>query len=363
MNLAPVYLVKNKTLTSDSGTIYVDLPLNEQISCLVFEFNATKTATADHTNPIFDQIGNIDVLLDGSKTAYHAEVEVGSIMAWLSAGKLPSHDPRERGIAQVCLPIYFGRWPGDLEYGLDTSGYKSAQLMVAYSVDTTDWTTAVSSYSVYYMRPVVPVSWRGFVRQRTINLITHPASAATEYVDLPHGLPWLRVGIRNYDWDEYIYSNLSAIKLTVDDGRISLLAADTDDIININRERYGADIPGYPIVSFFKHADAIPTYLALTRMVDFCAFQGQVYCTGINSYKGHHVDVSMIDHAGAAIAADQSYFYRPTGYCPHGGLVLFDNALDPFPAPAHANGKIELTVGAFASVTETFLQELVEGKL
>jgi len=363
MNLVPTYLVKNKTLSADSGTIYVDLPLNEQISCLVFEFNCGKTSTADHTNPVFDQVGNIDVLLDGSKVAFHAEVEVGSIMAWLTSGKLPPHEPRERGTAEICLPIYFGRWPGDEEYGLDTHGYKSAQLQVAYNMDTTDWATGTVAYSVWYLRPLVAVPWKGFVRSRTIHLLTSSGSAATEYVELPHGLPWLRVGLRNFDIDQYIYNDLTAVKFTVDDGRVSLCDLDTDDLINLNREMYGGCIKSYGVDSMLVDGDYPQTYLALMRDLEICSFAASVRILGFDSWLGHRFHVKMISDAGAAIATAETVNYRAGGYCPHGALVLFDNAKEPYPAPAHANGKIELTLGAYTSVTETFLQELVEGTL
>jgi hypothetical protein len=363
MNLTPVYLVKNKALSADSGTIYVDLPLNEQISALVFEFNCNKTSTADHTNPVFDQLGKIEVLLDGSKTAFSAEVEVGSILAWLTSGQIPPHEPRERGTAEVCLPIYFGRWPRDEQYGLDTSGYKSAQLQVSYNMDTTDWATGTCTYTVYYLRPVERVSWQGFVRSRTIHLLTSSGSASTEYIELPHGLPWLRVGIRNFDIDQYIYNDITAVKFTVDDGRVDLMTADTDDLININRERYGGVLKSYAVDSMLVDGDYPQTYLALMRDLEICSFAASVRILGFDSWLGHRFHAKMISDAGAAIATAETVNYRAGGYCFHGGLILFDNAINPFPAPGHANGKIELTLGAYTSVTETFLQELVAGTL
>jgi len=363
MRLAPVYLVKNKSLAADSGTIYVDLPVNEQIERLVFEFNANKTSTVDHTNPIFDQLGKIEVLLDGSKTAFSAEVEVGSIMAFLASGNVPPHEPRERGTAEVCLPIFFGRYPEDEDYGLDTAGYKSAQLQVSYSVDTTDWATGSVVYSVWYMRPIERASWRGFVRQRTIHLLTSSGSAGTEYVELPHGLPWLRVGVRNFDIDQYIYNDLTAVKFTVDDGRIDLLSQDTDDLINLNRQWYGSVVKSYPVDSVAADSETLQTYLALMRDLEICGFSASPRMYGFSSWLGHQFELRMHSAVGVPVTVAETVNYRAGGYCLHGALVLFDNIFEPFPAPSHANGKIELTLGAYTSVTETFLQELVEGKL
>ena len=41
------YLVKEKTYSSDSGTIYIDLPSDEQLSYLMVEASVTNTAAAD----------------------------------------------------------------------------------------------------------------------------------------------------------------------------------------------------------------------------------------------------------------------------------------------------------------------------
>jgi len=84
------YLKKEETLTSDSGTIDIDLPKNEQIGMIMLEMRGSHSA-AELLGSILNVPTKVEVILEGSKIAFSMTPEIASYMYYLATGRLPNH--------------------------------------------------------------------------------------------------------------------------------------------------------------------------------------------------------------------------------------------------------------------------------
>ncbi len=365
MILIPQYLVKEKSYTSDTGVILIDLPKNEQISMIMVELQATVSSTLDTQNSILHNITKAEVLLEGSGVAYSMTPESGSYQALLTAGFVPPHSLGDIASFKdtMRLPIYFGRWPGDERYLLDTARYSSAQLQIPYVLDTTDFDTTTLQATVYYMRPLQKVSPVGFIRSRTISEIVRTAAAGFITVDLPTGLPWRSVFFRTYDWDAHIYSDITDVKFDVDDGRLRLFDGRTEELYTLEKLHFGGAYDGNTLESVAAQGDEIATYMGAARNFAISKAGALPDIFSTVSKLGHRVVIALAQHDGTAQSTGHNFYLQPTGSAYMGGLILAHFPDVPFPAPSHSDAVIEYTVGNLAFTLETNVIEVVDGVL
>ncbi len=365
MDLIPQYLVKERSYTSDTGVIQIELPKNEQISAIVVEIDATVSSTLDTSNSILHCVTKLEVLLEGSGVAFSMTPESASYQALLVAGKVPPHYLGDIESFQdtMRLPIYFGRYPGDPDYLLDTSLYSSCVLSIPYVLDTTDFDTTTLDATVWYLRPLEKVSPRGFIRQRTISEIARSAAAGFITVDLPTGLPWRTVFFRTYDWDQHIYVDITDVKFEVDDGRLRLFDGRTEDLYTLEKLHFGGAYPGNTLESAAAQGDEIATYMGAARNFAISKAGALPDIFSTVSKLGHRVKIALAAHGGGAQSTEHNFYLQPYGSAYMGGLILAHFPDKPFPAPAHSDAVIEYTVGAYAFVLETNVIEVVEGRL
>ncbi|KKM84383.1 hypothetical protein LCGC14_1299760 [marine sediment metagenome] len=365
MDLIPQYLVKERAYTSDTGVIQIDLPKNEQISQIIVEIKATVSNTLDVTNSILHAVTKVEVLLDGAGVAYSMTPESGSYQALLTAGFVPPHSlgDIESFKDTMRLPIYFGRWPGDPNYLLDTARYKNATLQIPYVLDTTDFDTTTLEVTAYYFRPMTKVNPRGFIRSRTISEIVRSAAAGFITVDLPTGLPWRTVFFRTYDWDQHIYTDITDVKFEVDDGRLRLFDGRTEELYTLEKLHFGGAYDGNTLESVAAQGGEIATYMGAARNFAISKAGALPDIFSTVSKLGHRVAIALATHAGAGQSIGHNFYLQPTGSAYMGGLILAHFPNEAFPAPQHSDAVIEYTVGAYAFVLETNVIEVVEGVL
>ncbi len=365
MQLIPQYLVKERSYTSDTGVIQIELPKNEQISMIMVEIDATVSSTLDTQNSILHCVSKIEVLLDGSGVAYSMTPESGSYQALLTAGHVPPHSLGDLQYFQdtIRIPIYFGRYPGDPDYLLDTARYSNCVLQIPYVLDTTDFDTTTLDATVYYLRPLEKVSPRGFIRARTISEISRSAATGFITVDVPTGLPWRSVFFRCYDWDKHIYEDVTDVKFEIDDGRLRLFDGRTEELYTLEKLHFGGDYPGNVLESQAGQGDAMATYMGAARNFAMTKSGALPDIFGTVSKRGQRVVLALHDDDGNNQATNQNFYFQPTGSAYMGGLILAHFADEPFPAPKHSDAVIEYTAGNNDFVLETNLVEVVEGVL
>lgn len=353
------YIVKEKAYTNNSGTIYLDLPKDAKISQLMIEANLKRSATVDPTNSILLCIEKIHVLLDGAKVGYTMQPEVGSFDYLLRAGKEAPHElsalTGDRTFMN--LPILFGRYPGDLEYGLDTGQYGSAAVEIEYTVDTTDFATGTLVITAWILVPVEPVSYRGLVRARIIEDKVTPTAGAVHTVDFPSTYPLLAAFCRIYDYDKWCIENVTDLDFQADQGRYRIFDGRIEDLVALQAEILGKHLPSPHILGDSNNSTWVRTFMGQQHDVSIHLYGTVDYTINVGSLRGHAFWF-FTDGAPARL------FYHSYGTMPWGCLILGDWRDDPFDAPAHADLKCDYLIGATTPETlTTCVLEVVDGVL
>jgi len=359
------YVTKEKAETSDSGTLYIELPKNEQISMLMLEFscNNTSPSSRDYSRTILDVVKNVRVLLEGSKDAYNVEPEVGLGMAYFQSRQMPPVDIRERGATVLRLPVYFGRYPRDTEYLLDTSGYASAVLEVEYELNTTYETTATAKQTVWILRPTSRLSPVGFIRSRILNNYTSSGSAEEKQVDLPVGLDWQRVGFRVFDIDAFNEKVLTDIDLDVDAGRAHIFDGRIEDLRILNDLWYGSQIVGPRYWGLVESGQYVQNIMADPLKLFWSDYGAALSIFNSSAIWSNRHTLTIRDNDGTEATADNDFVVQAIGGRPFSNYVIGEFGEEPYSARTRNEAHIEYTVGAYAALIQTWLQEVVRGVL
>lgn len=359
------YLERQRTTTADSGTLYIDLPRAEQISMIFVEFwcNNTSPTSRDYSRTCLDHVTSIRVLLEGNKDAYNLQPEVASYLAFCQSNRIPNHRIRERGYTGIRLPIYFGRYPKDEEYLLDTAAYSSAQLQIAYALNTTYETSGSVGYTVWFLRPVTRLSPLGFVRSRIVQEYTSSGSAETKQLDLPVGLPWLRAGFRVFDIDAFNQNCVTDVDLDVDQGRLHLFDGRMDDLARLNELWYGTEIVGPEVWAMPVSGNYLQHFMADPVRLTWADYGAALAIYNSSAIWSNRHLLTMRSDDGSAITAALDTLCTAIGGAPFSCYSLYEGNGDVFNAPAHGEAFVEFTLGAYAALYQLFVQEVVRGAL
>lgn len=358
------YLTKGEGESSDDKVLLVDLPENEQIYGLMLELRVTNTSSVNNLRSILDVFTKIEVIADGVKTLFSAESEIASYLAFVAQGGVVCDHRFFAGnvVNRLHLPIYFGRRPYDPEYMLDTGDYRNVQLRITYALNTTYEATGTFVHTITFQRPLErQPGVLGFVRSREVQVQTPSAAVQDVSHKLPTSFPWHYLGVRVDDIDTDFNSGLTALKLTIDEGRLNLLDVDADEVNYFDRLRY-AHANAYvnqPVVTgqgtVLTFGDwafprgAVPVVLG-DRLATITSIAGEQCVLAVYS------DTSQAGDA-IAVALDMP---SPN---PHSCFTLFDGRREAFDAPRYSQGKIVYTMAAKTHTIRTFIQELVRGAL
>lgn len=359
------YLVRGETVSANSGTLYVDLPRSEQISVLFVEFWCMNTSptSRDYSRTILDVVKNIRVLLEGNKDAYNVQPEVASFLAFAQSGVMPPHRIRERGYTGLRLPIYFGRWPKDEEYLLDTAAYSSAQLQIEYELNTTYETSGSVGYTVWLLRPVTRLSPLGFIRSRIVQEYTSGTGGETKQLDYPVGLPWLRTGFRVFDIDAFNTNVLTDVDLDIDQGRLHLFDGRFKDLQYLNQLWYGSQIVGPEYWAMCKSGQYVQNIMADPVRLAWANYSAQAPIFNSSAIWSNRHTITMRDDSGTAITTELDTLVTAIGGHPFSCFSLYEGNGAVFNAPAHGEAFVEFTIGAYAALFQSWVQEVVRGAL
>jgi len=346
----PEYITNGVTESSDSQTLIEDLPNNEVISMLMLELRVTNTSTVNNLRSILDVVSKIEVIADGTKTLFSATPEVASYAAFVKQnGKVPDHRffDGASAVSRLHLPIYFGRWPWDEEYMLDTSQYRDVQLHLTYSLNTTYEATGTFQHTITFWRPLERLPVRGFIRHRRVKLETTSATAQTITHDLPTTLPWYLVGVRVDDVDQDINTDLSKIDLNINEGRLHLLDVDADEIYYYNRLlfHHANSYVNQPVVT---GQDTVHTFGDWAFPRGATAVTTGARIVGVDNLAGEQARITINTDAGTQATDAIPVALDAPSPMPHKCMLLYDGRKDPFPAPDYAQARIDYDINAYA---------------
>lgn len=361
----PEYLSKAKTESSDDQTLYIDLPKNEQISFLHLELSMQGVATPRTTTTLIDKLGPYEVIADGSKVLYSLEPEIAYYIDYLTRGGVYPHmdfnyTPNARETHRFRIP--FGRHLYDEEYMLDTSLYNSVQLRVPYSTDGTHFTSGTFRHNIVMYRPLRKMNPVGFIRSRTVKKETSSAAVETINHDLPMTYPLRFVGVRLEDDDVNLETNLTSLKVNIDEGRLILLDLNSNEMRDLDRMRfpernYYAIVPAATDSTAFKAHTDYPYVRALfSSGVRALIFK-------LSAAAGVQTTLNVYEADGTAASGGHAVTIQVSGPNPHQCLSVIDGREEPFDVRLYSEGKIEYTLAANTIVLNTFVQEVVAGRL
>ncbi len=354
------YVDDNVAHTADSGTIYIDLPQNEQISMLMLELRVQNSSDAYPLHSIFDCFSKISVVADGVKTLFECTAEIADFLAFVHQdGKACRHvlNDVDSGVSVLSMPIYFGRQPFDTEYFLDTGKYRSVQVQVTYSDSSTYITTASVKHTLTYARPLTKLTWRGMIRSRLVRQEASSAAAIVRH-DLPTQYPWYLVAVRMDDHDADISGNITNVDLNVDSGRLHIVNVHTYELMVLANQKFPN--PGSPFIRYYPDGnEETHTFGAWPRQYSLQLDAGAGHFLGISSLTGEKFMLSPIDNDGDVITTDIAIVATWNSPMPHQCLILFDGRKQTFDAPSHSQAWIDYTTGSNTQTIYTILQEVI----
>lgn len=363
----PEYLKKNVTESNDDQTLYIDLPDKEQITFLQVELYKTNSTTPSETETILDEVERIEVIADGVKTLYNLEPEIASYIHFLTEGGIfPNHSfnyaPSGSQILELIIP--FGRFRFDEEYLLDTGLYDSVQLRIPYTLSDTYSSSGTFRTNIVMWRPLERLSSKGIIRSRVIQKETSSGSAETISHKLPMSYPWRFLGVRFEDDDANIGTDVSAVKLNVDEGRLIPFDLNINELMDMEKMRF-------PRKSFYWITAALSDGTTIKAHVDY-PYPESIVSSGVralmfklSSAAGEQVALNIYEADGTAVTDTHAISLKVGGANPHKCMTLYDGREDPFPAPSpeYTQAKVEYTLAAYETIIHTFIQEIVTGKL
>lgn len=354
------YLERDRALSANSGTVYVDLPKDEQIAALHLKCEATAADVTAVVNSysMLDAVSDIQVMLEGSKTAFYATAPVAAFLHTLITGRVPGGNLGSVGSLALDILIPFSMSFPDARYMLDTSRYSSAQLQFSFSLNTTCVQSGSFKYTAGLIRPVEKINPVGFVRHRVINRYTTAMANEVFTVNLPTGLKWALVGMRAYRWGDVPNSILSRVDLDVGQGRLHLFQGDTDELVTLNacmldmpdagpmtRQALAEGVDGATLFGLARHVTVYP--------MSTTAFAFAVPAiNGTTFTMGEGTQTTAVEHTVQA-----------SGYLPFSCMVIFDGREQVFNAAAYADAHLEIVAGTQIAMFDTFVSEVVEGTL
>jgi hypothetical protein len=246
---------------------------------------------------------------------------------------------------------------------LDTAAYSSAQLQIEFALNTTYETSGSVGYTVWLLRPVTRLSPLGFVRSRIVQEYTSSGSAETHQLDYPVGLPWLRSGFRVFDIDAWNQNVLTDVDLDVDQGRLHLFNGRMDDLAFLNELWYGSQIVGPEVWGMTVDGDYIQHFMADASRIAWAGYSARrdVYSSSLIYSNSHLLQIGNIDGTTTTAPADMKV--TAFGGAPFSCYSLYEGNGDVFNAPAHGEAFVEFSIGAYAALFQTWVQEVVRGAL
>lgn len=361
----PEYLTKNKTESSDSQTLYIDLPKNEQVSFLQVEVSAQGVATPRTTTTLIDEITKYEVMLDASKVLYSLEPELAYYIDFVAHGGLYppmgfNYTPLARETHEFIIP--FGRYPFDPEYLLDTSLYNSAQLQIPYTLDAARFTSGTFRHNVVMWRPLTKLAPLGVIRSRTVRKETSAAAVETISHDLPMSYPWHYLAVRFEDLDQNLSTDCTAIKLNIDEGRLILADLNINEWRDLDKKRF-PEKNGYKIMGAFTNATYVKAHTDYPYPRSIVSSGVRALMWKLYAAMGEQVALNVYEQDGTTVSDSHAIDVHVSGPNPHKCVTLYDGRKFAFPCAEYTEAKVEYELAAYTTILHTFVQEVVAGKL
>jgi len=212
---------------ANSGADSWDLPKTGFLTSLIINLQAQNDSSANRNNQIWEHLDKIEVLHRGTEVIKSLKFCEPHVLNVLDHGRMPFARRREWELAyqNETFWLNFGRYPGDLLYGLDLSKLTDPKFHLEWNLDlSTDGTADQFETGSLTMNiiaialregPVTPL--KGYIKSSEIDSWT--GSHNVEHaVEMPIGNDYRRIVCRSFLYGYELYYGLWYTELDLNRG-------------------------------------------------------------------------------------------------------------------------------------------------
>jgi hypothetical protein len=342
------YIESRRTL-ADSGTLTDNINVVDPISVLFLEMRATNGSTSNKANFVADCLARFE-LIDGGNVLLSLTGHELAGLYWQQADVMGYQVVTEvpGTVANLYVPIMFGRWVGDPSLALDPKKFKNLQYRVTWdlaavrAVGTTGFATGTAVLTLLAYTNEGGGAPVGFLRAKEEYSFTTAASGV-ERVELPTDAPIRSLLVRVHKAGAAINSNISNVKIAADGGKLVTFDGRMTDFVRMNPRM------NRPIA--YKHE----LYAASGDTLSFIPKQDEIVTINpastdsVAAYANNGLGQGTLTlyTAGSADSNNRNLMAHVQGWCPFGCVLHtfgdWDDVNDWLPARGFDSLRLELT--------------------
>lgn len=326
---------KAVTSTQTSGVETIDLPKTGILTQLDIQLAYKKVIVDDRALPDWAAVQKIEVLVDGSTVVKSLTGRQVRALCWYNGGPFTTTgwfwSTGGSQDSYTAFPLYFGRFAGDTEYGLDLGAFSNAQLKITWNTTTTsqdgntyDANASDPTFTYNIMAKILdgtPTGFRNmYMQSRQVDEWTVAASTERN-TEIPRGFELYGIMFGSRYKNVGFASLFEKIKLDFDNGKWLPLDMDYENIIMAFKDWY----PEPVLVGFWENSstgDDYDTNLMQINAMSMAATGG----TGVSmSYDAHEMglhDTAFYDFDGSADSDISMKWRFQMGWGPHQTIYI-----------------------------------------
>jgi len=349
-------VIEDDKAIGDSGTETVDINVTEPITELVVRFKARNDTATTDDQPPERQITKLEIV-DGGATYWTLPGPQAVAAACFDTGRWPGHwyDEHLSTNQNINIPLRFGRFLGDEEYGFVPSRLKNPQLKFTWA-DQALYLNGSLTLGVVarVMEGASPqahcLMWKEVETWTT-------AASGVKSVDLPVDYPYRRVMIRAYQNMEVLYATLTHFKMDCDIGKFIPFDLDFSEFEDIVKQMFGPF--EYMKLDMFDSGGIANTWMEGDENTqvgnETASHILQTYSSGWSYYMQRARNFEGADQT------DSKGQVRVSGYFPHSSMCYQfgrkDDIATWFNAPEYGEIKLKITQGTASSTATVAVQQ------
>lgn len=355
------YIERNRTLPASSGTLTIDLPKSALLSELLLRVVGTNGDDPNYDNLVCDKLTKIEVIVNGSEVVKSLTGRELQALHFFNTKQLPQQWGIEApdNSQGMDFPIQFGRFPGDLEYGLDCTKVVNPQLKITYDfsgagLDATSLYDA-TDFPVLDLLAVQLLDFpgafpKGYIKSHEITTWSPTANSQVKRVELPTGNLFRRIMVKDDAGEYWMENGLAHTYLDLNVGKRQPFKMDTEDWMEMNRQIFGQvevarDIWGGPDIAKRDLQLGMADRIAGMALKD-------MYVLTSGGGSGTKWDFKVHQVSDGAIATDSTIRMSAVGLCYHSMLCLpFDWPDDRFMLDSKLWSDVDLVLEAGSSAS------------
>ena len=324
MRIREVYL-RNQAAVNDADTLAITLQPGMKIQYFRIQFRAQNGATSNTLCKLNSSVSKLQVL-DGSTVLHSLSMIEELAKNCFDYGRFPFQYLSENDDDVVIeeAVIDFRRFPGDVNFYLDTSQYSNPQLQLTWNMPisgTAGFVTATTKITVIagIIDSGAP-SRLGYVMAKEIASFASAASGDSP-VDLPNDWPIAALLVTDAVDGEGVDNYLSNFKVTLDTDSYIPINSSYLDLLYKNHREYGLF---EQLMRYLEDTSAVLKFDVYNNVRAHISISDSVGLPEIETIAGNEVTIGM------TTGGDPNMSVAARGNAPGGAVIYkFGDGIDP----------------------------------